>query len=415
MKLVTLVVTLSLITSAVSGEELTRVCKVIWEKYANVQVKGLTKQDSIKTELECKAACEASEYCWNIDFNFHEDSCWHGTVHKPENRTVDSSVHHWDMTKDCTEFQKVKTECVMSWEKYENTQVKFLIQQVGITTEDDCKKACEGKDDCWNIDFNFHSVSCWHGSVHKPTSRVPDLTVNHWDLSKICKAPSTPIPSNLVDCGAIRNADPSATTGTYGVIIPGVTGTVQVYCDMDTACGGWTVFQRRKDGSQNFTRNWADYKNGFGQLNGEFWLGNNYLTLLTSGKSYRLRVDLEDWAGKKIYAEYSNFHVANETSNYKMSFLAGSFKGNTGDAMSGAVKGVKYSHNGMKFTTIDKDNDNNAGANCATAFHGGWWYNSCHSFNPNGQYNNTKASGEGINWNDWFSSYKFVELKIRAE
>ena len=91
-----------------------------------------------------------------------------------------------------------------------------------------------------------------------------------------------------------------------------------MYCDQTTAGGGWTVIQKRLDGSVDFYRGWDDYKRGFGNLNGEFWLGLNKIHRLTKQRN-RLRVDLEETNGKSAYAEYSFFGVGNEGSKYKLS------------------------------------------------------------------------------------------------
>ena len=81
---------------------------------------------------------------------------------------------------------------------------------------------------------------------------------------------------------------------------------------MTTDGGGWTVFQRRLDGSVDFYRDWASYKKGFGNLNGEFWLGNDHLHRLTAAYNVRMRVDLEDFDNDTRYAEYTTFKVADD-------------------------------------------------------------------------------------------------------
>ena len=106
-------------------------------------------------------------------------------------------------------------------------------------------------------------------------------------------------------------------SGVYS-IDPDNTGTFDVYCDQKTDGGGWTVFQKRLDGSVDFYRGWEDYKRGFGNLNGEFWLGLDKIHRLTKERN-RLHVDLEETTGKTAYAEYDFFGVASERSKYKLS------------------------------------------------------------------------------------------------
>ena len=100
---------------------------------------------------------------------------------------------------------------------------------------------------------------------------------------------------------------------------------------MVTDGGGWTVFQRRLDGSVDFFRGWESYKNGFGNLNGEFWLGNDNLHRLTAAGNVTLRVDLEDFEDDIRYAEYTTFKVAEEGDKFRL--LIGGYDGTAGDSM----------------------------------------------------------------------------------
>ena len=121
----------------------------------------------------------------------------------------------------------------------------------------------------------------------------------------------------------------------------------QVYCDQDTDGGGWIVFQRRQDGSINFYRDWSSYETGFGDIEGEFWLGNNNIHQLTAECCHELRIDLEDSDGNQRYAKYDSFIVASKSSNYKLT--VGAYTGDAGDSLG-------Y-HNRHQFSTKERDND----------------------------------------------------------
>ena len=179
---------------------------------------------------------------------------------------------------------------------------------------------------------------------------------------------------------------------------------MQVFCDMDTDGGGWIVFQRRKDGSVDFYRNWVDYE-GFGDLNGEFWLGLSKIHRLTQdGTDYTLRGDLEDFENETRYAKYSTFNIGDSTTNYTIT--VGGYSGDAGDSLG-------Y-HNGTKFSTKDRDNDVYSGINCAVTYSGAWWYHSCYYSNLNGLYlkeHNVKV----VNWYHFISHQclKFTEMKLQ--
>jgi len=216
--------------------------------------------------------------------------------------------------------------------------------------------------------------------------------------------------SKAHDCSDIKYILPETPSGIYTITLPDSEQSLQVYCDMTTTGGGWTVFQRRIDGSENFFRNWTSYASGFGQLAGEFWMGNDNLAALTSKKQYVLRVELGDWAGYYRYAQYTDFNVGVASTKYNLTSL-GVYSGDAGDSLA--------HHLGKMFSTYDQDNDQFR-ANCSHSCLGAWWYHYCHYSNLNGEYNNTVetgvASGAGVVWRHWhhyYYSMKFSEMKIR--
>jgi hypothetical protein len=201
-------------------------------------------------------------------------------------------------------------------------------------------------------------------------------------------------------------ANGQRSSGVYAIDLEDGYGPFHVFCDMTTDGGGWTVFQRRIDGSVMFYRDWNDYRDGFGDISGEFWLGLDKIHRITQRKQM-LRIDLADFNGNTRYATYSTFAVGSESSRYIMH--CGKYYGNAGDSLS-------Y-HNNTQFSTKDKDNDKWS-SNCAEEFKGAWWYKYCHRSNLNGRYLNGphQSEADGVNWYSWkghYYSLKFTEMKLR--
>ena len=191
-------------------------------------------------------------------------------------------------------------------------------------------------------------------------------------------------------------------------ILPDSGQPFDVYCDQVTDGGGWTVFQRRQDGSVNFQRNRVEYVRGFGYLTGEHWLGLEKIHRLTKWVDFEpeLRVDLMDFNNETRFEHYNKFYV-NGPSSYTL--YASDYSGSAGNSLT-------Y-HSGRGFSTADYDVDAYNGS-CAITRQGAWWFYNCQNSHLNGvyYYGNSPGGDKGVVWNTWRgSSYSLqrTEMKTR--
>nr|XP_049605187.1 angiopoietin-4-like isoform X16 [Syngnathus scovelli] len=211
------------------------------------------------------------------------------------------------------------------------------------------------------------------------------------------------------DCSDIKAAGKS--TGVY-MLFSG-SNSFKAYCNMWQDGGGWTVIQRRRNGTVNFFRGWNDYRKGFGDLAGEHWLGLQNIHALTASDGYQLRIDFTAFDGRDYYARYDYFSVGRdsldpEKDSYPL--LVSGYSGDAGDRLS--------QHSGMMFTTKDHDQDTWNNGNCANNWNGAWWYEKCYWSNLNGLYKATgTCNGANAVWLNLggpkHTCLKFVEMKIR--
>ena len=174
------------------------------------------------------------------------------------------------------------------------------------------------------------------------------------------------------------------------------------YCDMSTEGGGWLVIQRRlPNGNTNFTRNWHDYEDGFGDLDGEFWYGLRNIHCLTYDIQTEMRIDMETTDGVAFSWMYTRIQVAGPSSYYRISSLGSG----TGTMSSNGITSGYY------FNTYDTSHGSYS--NCAQSHESGWWfYYGCGSSNLNGRHG-AAFSTAGIWWYSTGQTLRKVEIKIR--
>ncbi|XP_054147016.1 angiopoietin-related protein 4 [Melozone crissalis] len=184
----------------------------------------------------------------------------------------------------------------------------------------------------------------------------------------------------------------------------------KVYCDM-TAEGGWTVIQRRLDGSVDFDQLWDAYKNGFGDLRGDFWLGLEKIHHLVQEGKYNLLIELEDWEGNSQVVQFV-FSLGGESTAYTLNLLG---------PLSGELENAIGEFRQLPFSTRDRDHDLKADTNCAKHLSGGWWFSTCGHANLNGKYfrsipRQRHERKQGIFWKTWKGRYyplKSTIMKIQ--
>lgn len=210
------------------------------------------------------------------------------------------------------------------------------------------------------IEFNELKVTLkkQNETVLEQVKEISKLTVESKNCSEILKKQKEQKPTSCTSF--------TGTIGTLQIEVPGFEP-INVLCDNQIAGSGWIVIQQRINGYEDFRRDWATYKKGFGNFEGDFFLGLENIHRLTSARRHELYIYMERFSGATSYARYDNFRINDESDQYRLSSL-GAFTGSAADNL--------RKHLNYKFSTKDRDNDIWSG-NCAESYKGGWWFNAC--------------------------------------
>ena len=90
-------------------------------------------------------------------------------------------------------------------------------------------------------------------------------------------------PAANADCDRLVTEGGVTSSGRYDIHV-GEVDPFPVYCLVSEEGEGWTVILQRQYNDISFTRTWAEYRDGFGNLqqNSDFWLGLEKIYLITN-------------------------------------------------------------------------------------------------------------------------------------
>uniref|UniRef100_A0A8C7E594 Angiopoietin like 3 n=1 Tax=Naja naja TaxID=35670 RepID=A0A8C7E594_NAJNA len=229
-------------------------------------------------------------------------------------------------------------------------------------------------------------VQLQHAQLTKQQEQIQDLEekvklLNFNTFTQACNFPKFLfLLGNATDCTWIYNAG-ERSNGIYS-IKPNGSKAFNVYCEMEGE-NPWTIIQKRSDGSVDFNQTWERYIDGFGNLDGEFWLGLQKIYSIVDQADYILRIELEDWKANKRFIEYT-FKMGGPNRDYAL-FLS---------RITGNIPNALPEQKEIKFATKDHSNSTERKLNCTESDSGGWWYNVCEETNLNGKYIRSSSKGK---------------------